>query len=366
MREVHEAWIDDIPLCVTDGASPAMISLQHTFAAQNFTQYIKTRLKKTAYGTFYRDASYSFAAQVFEMDTADLPKRASAQRLMFDKVWQPWNTSRYKGEPPAVCACCGAIDSLDHLLSECPDAFTTKLRKETIEAAREVVSHEDDLFHAVFDAVLEILAQPHGANLYRGLWQPAQIETLRQLLHDSLNISLEPCALQNTSPAKIRIHTALVRVSSILAQGALNIMRHRNAQTQDAIHPTRKQQAGRHIPSPLDLYNSHKATGTKKHKRPRPPAALTTRVTIAHPPPQLRKATPRERARTYNAAVMAAILNERAKRAITNAEMHAATYAAPFPHSVEPSPLAWDLIRIPYHAPNGPLQDVALLLERDA
>jgi hypothetical protein len=137
------------------------------------------------------------------------------------------------------------------------------------------------------------------------------------------------------------------------------MMRHRNAQTQDAIHPTRKQQAGRNNPSPLDLYNSHKAKGTKKSKRPRPPAALTTRVTIAHPPPQLRKATPRERARTYNAAVIAAIQNERAKRAITNAEMHAATYAAPFPHAVAPAPAAWDLNNIPYLVPNGPLQDLS-------
>ena len=53
MREVYNAWIGDIPLCVTEGSSTALISLQHTFAAQNFAHYIQTRLKKTAYGTFY-------------------------------------------------------------------------------------------------------------------------------------------------------------------------------------------------------------------------------------------------------------------------------------------------------------------------
>ena len=105
MREVHSAFITDIPLCVTDGSTPALLSLHNIFEAQNFNQYISERLEKTQYGDFYKDAAYHFTTQVFQLDKADLCQRASCQRLIFDKVWQPWNITRYNGQPQAQCAC---------------------------------------------------------------------------------------------------------------------------------------------------------------------------------------------------------------------------------------------------------------------
>ena len=63
--------------------------------------------------------------------------------------------------PPAQCSC-GAMDSLDHLLGVCPDSFTVKLRQDAIAAARLEFAVEDDVAHAVLDAVLEILAELRG------------------------------------------------------------------------------------------------------------------------------------------------------------------------------------------------------------
>ena len=80
---------------------PTLISLHNTFEDQHFKQYVTDRLVKTAHGTFYRDAAYPFAARIFELDKADRVQRASCQRLIFNKVWQPCNITKYKGLPPA-------------------------------------------------------------------------------------------------------------------------------------------------------------------------------------------------------------------------------------------------------------------------
>jgi hypothetical protein len=93
MQSVHESLINDIPLCVTNGTTPALTSLHNTFKDQNFKQYVSNRLVKSSHGALYGDASYNFASEVFELgkDKSDLPQRASCVRLIFDKVWQPWN-----------------------------------------------------------------------------------------------------------------------------------------------------------------------------------------------------------------------------------------------------------------------------------
>ena len=89
MRSVHSAFVTDIPLCVTDGSTPTLISLHNIFEAQNFDKYIAERMEKTQYSDFYQDAAYHFTVQVFQLDKADLCQRASCQRLILDKVWQP-------------------------------------------------------------------------------------------------------------------------------------------------------------------------------------------------------------------------------------------------------------------------------------
>ena len=60
MKLVHQALLNDIPLCVTNGATPTMSSLHNVFNAQNFRQYISDRLVKTSHGALFRDASYNF------------------------------------------------------------------------------------------------------------------------------------------------------------------------------------------------------------------------------------------------------------------------------------------------------------------
>jgi hypothetical protein len=87
MIQAHKALISEIPLCVTDGNSPTLKSLHNIFKEQNFKKYLSDRLEGSSKGNFYRDASYAFVSQVFELDKADICQRASCQRLIFDKVF---------------------------------------------------------------------------------------------------------------------------------------------------------------------------------------------------------------------------------------------------------------------------------------
>ena len=112
-----------------------------------------------------------------------------------------------------------------------------------MDAARKVVSEGDDLTHAVYDSTLEVMAEEQGATLWRGLWLPAQIEALRRKLHGKGLIAMNPRYIQHDSRTSREIHSALLDISKIFGQAALNMMRERNAQTQDALHPTRKKQA---------------------------------------------------------------------------------------------------------------------------
>ena len=89
MQLVHEAFINDIPLCVTSGSTPTLKSLHNTFGEQNFKQYVSNRLVKTSHGNLYRDASYHLCTEIFNLEKQELPQKASCVRLLFNKVWQP-------------------------------------------------------------------------------------------------------------------------------------------------------------------------------------------------------------------------------------------------------------------------------------
>jgi hypothetical protein len=254
-QAVHESLINDIPLCVTNGATPTLLSLHNIFSQATFKKYINDRLTKTTHGNLYRDASYNFCTEVFDLDTGDILYRASCARLIFDKLWQPWNTQKYKKLAPPLCPHCNVEDSLGHLLRDCTLPSIATLRRAAIDAARKVVSEGDDLTHAVLDSTLEVMAEEQGATLWRGLWLPAQIEAFRRKLHGKRLIAMDPRYMQHDSRISREIHAALLDISKIFGQAALNMMRERNAQTQDALHPMRKKQAGKSLPPPLELYN---------------------------------------------------------------------------------------------------------------
>ena len=140
----------------------------------------------------------------------------------------------------------------------------------------------DALMHSVFDAMLEVIREPHGASILRGLWLPQHIESLRTKLYVVGHVSLDKTANAYDSPLSKAVRAAVLDIAKVLGQASVNIMRERNAQTQDALHPTRAQQAGKLVPPPLELYDNQKKPG-KKIKKPKEPARITTRITSLHP-----------------------------------------------------------------------------------
>jgi hypothetical protein len=190
MQAVHEALIDDIPLCVTNGVTPSLSSLHNTFNKQNFKQYVSDRLTKTVHGNLYRDASYSFCTEVFDLNKADITQKASAVRLIFDKVWQPWNIRRYKRQAPPLCPHCEVEDSLRHLLRDCSVPSISNLRESAIDTARKVVSEGDDIIHVVFDSILSVISENLGDTIWRGLWLPQQVESFRSKIAESGIVTL--------------------------------------------------------------------------------------------------------------------------------------------------------------------------------
>jgi hypothetical protein len=350
MQRVHESLLDDIPLCVTDGRVPALLSLHNTFSNNNFKQYVSDRLAQTTHGNLYRDASYHLCTQIYDLDLgdkADITQKASCVRLIFDKVWQPWNTRKYKKLSPPRCAHCEVEDSLGHLLRDCTDPAINRLRRSAMDAARLVVAQGDDIMHVVFDAILEIIAEPEGASIWRGLWLPQHIESFRVKLHEAGLVGLNPTHIQYDSPRSRAIHSATLDVCKILGQAALNMMRERNAQTQDALHPTRAQRAGKHAPPPLELYDKQKKFSKRSRKQAKP-APLTTRVMSMHPAfIKEKRKHPRVLGQEYRRTLEVAAEVAAAEAAREQAELQAAVYAEAFAIAEEVIQ-PWDVRVVPY------------------
>ena len=77
---------------------------------------------------------------------------------------------------------------------------------------------------------------------------PAQIESFRTKLHQANQITLDPSSLKYDHPRSREIHAAVLDFAKVLGLASLNMMRERNAKTQDPLRPLRKQQAGKILP----------------------------------------------------------------------------------------------------------------------
>ena len=244
---------------------------------------------------------------------------------------------------------------MDHMLRDCKQAAVAALRSEALVTARRIVAEGDALMHAVFDAMLEVIKEPHGASILRGLWLPQHIESLRSKLYISGHVPLDKTEIAWDSPKSKAVHSAVLDIAKVLGQASVNIMRERNAQTQDALNPTRAQQAGKLFPPPLELYDCQKKFKKTKAK-PKVPARITTRMMSLHPKfvPEKRK-HPRVLAQEYNrerelvaeAARTASIAAMRARAAEVYAELIVALPRVP--RTWDPEVYPYDVV--PEHPP---------------
>ena len=157
---------------------------------------------------------------------------------------------------------------------------------------------------------------------------------------------MDPRYIQHDSRTSREIHSALLDISKIFGQAALNMMRERNAQTQDALHPTRKKQAGKSLPPPLEIYSKQKKF-LKKTKKQIPVARITTRVTSMHPPfVRDPRKHPRVLGQEYRRSLELQAAATAAAAAIIRATQQATVYSEEFPIPEPIVPPPWALLLI--------------------
>ena len=137
------------------------------------------------------------------------------------------------------------------MLRDCSVPSISNLRKSAIDTARKVVSEGDDIIHVVFDSILDVINEDLGDTIWRGLWLPQQVESIRSKIAESAIVTLEPHCISYDSPRARAIHAATLDIAKILGQGALNMMRERTAISHDAANPLQAQKAGKNLPPPL-------------------------------------------------------------------------------------------------------------------
>ena len=145
MTEVHENFMRDIPLCISNGRTPTLMSLQNLMKRNNTNGYIADRSKITSRGRLYTDASYHLCVAVNNLDKGDLLQRAACIRMTFDKYYQPWNIERWAGREPALCLNCGLLDSFAHMVMDCDDPQSELICAEGRELCRAYLAGQDTI-----------------------------------------------------------------------------------------------------------------------------------------------------------------------------------------------------------------------------
>ena len=170
-------------------------------------------------------------------------------------------------------------------------------------------------------------------------------------------VALDPTSLRYDSPRSRDIRSATLDIAKVLGQASLNMMRERNAQTQDANRPLRIPQAGKIVDPPLDLYRKQKKFKKKRRaKRPVLPDH-NSRVKSLHPPfvPDKKK-HPRVQALELRREAELEEAGEEAENRRSRAAVAAGVYANAI-ITVAPEIPEWHPSRFPYDPSSGIIAD---------
>jgi len=199
------------------------------------------------------------------MQSESLTQRASTTRILFDKLWEPWNTHHYADLPGTpTCLSCDGTDSLQHLLIECPQGRS--IREELDIGVQKLIQEvESDIAKETIRTIYTMATCPEGSPIMLGLWQP----------HHAADFSLRISAnhpnpsTQQTKDAA----AAIITVTRLLTTSAQALIRQRIKQTRDRkrplgprLHPEHQEPIWTQF-----LTNKKKATTKKRKKKPKPP-----------------------------------------------------------------------------------------------
>ena len=164
-----------------------IMSLSNVLKTNHFNNYTSNRTLTSERGTFWSNTTYALATKVWNLNRADIPERSSAIRIIFNKLWQPWNQKRFSPHPDMVsgeCINCNQPDSYEHLLCKCTHPQIQQMMAEGKQAWTKLFAYaEDELTKTIYQILNNMLQQEECANIYLSIWNKEQVKFLLMNLH---------------------------------------------------------------------------------------------------------------------------------------------------------------------------------------
>jgi hypothetical protein len=201
-----------------------LTALSETFKQNHFQKYSVARTLVSERGDFWSTTTYALATKVWNLKNGDLTERSSSTRIIFNKLWQPWNQKRFASDPLSVtdeCVNCGLKDSYEHLLCQCPHPQIQQLVIEGKHARDKLYAYaEDETTKAVYQILETMLTQQGCANIYISLWSTDQVINFTEELN-KCNIHLD------SKTKRALVAEAILTYSCLLASNTKQMVQQR-------------------------------------------------------------------------------------------------------------------------------------------
>jgi len=186
--------IPQLQLYLIEKDSIFLTSLNSKMQERDFAKYTQNRSLTSSLKQHWTTTTYPLATQAWNLDIGTLSQNSSSIRIIFNKLWQPWNSTRYKNKIGDItetdqqnnlleqtgleCPYCQQLDSLEHLICNCPHQELKNLRFEGIQERRRLKEEADQhpLTLKVYSIIENMLSQSNPLYIYISLWSDIQYQ----------------------------------------------------------------------------------------------------------------------------------------------------------------------------------------------
>ena len=245
IKEILESMSEDFGLYISQNGTPNLSGLRDHFNIQKAHEYNHIRnLFKAESSHDWFDMSLEFANLVWNFEKLTADERHSINRIVYNKLWQPYNIYRYEQEKnkpnPNVsnkCPACGLIDPMEHLLKGCDTEQTREIWQDGTGAFERMLAEMENttVNKQIVKIVLELLNQVDSHHIWLATWQPRQKEYFKKRFDMLMPLD----ALKEKEVMKIQ--STLIIICSVLAKFAQRLIRYR-------IHVTNEERLSKKFP----------------------------------------------------------------------------------------------------------------------
>jgi ribonuclease HI len=175
-------------------------SFKHCRASLELHNYLQSKRSRDYPDVRWIPHLYSFGQSCYG---TTLRQRGATAKLALFK----FDRDRIFGEGSLDPCICGCGNTLEHWISSCTRTDMINIRTQALERISEITGH-DSLFKPTLEACL---ANPLGHMIWRGVWQPAQVE-LVEAFHN-----------QQSAERKRKLAKEIKDLTSILMQASLSL-----------------------------------------------------------------------------------------------------------------------------------------------